>query len=273
MCMAQAGGTVCGTMDYKEEQEQELEVLRSIYPDELEVVKEYPGVKFELQLKLELQELIDTSHLSKDHTLHCTFQLPEEYPDVNPVISIDVEETLLNSDDEGEGEDEDEDEQQYDEHGNRLMSKYENIPDTISIADYVSGPLVAELEEQIETDMLTGMQMCFALISSIKEKAEHYFLEQLTLKQKQHDQELQEREKEEQAKFHGTKVTRESFLGWRTKFRQEHGLDKRDEERRLQAHHGRLTGKQMFEQGIEGTLDDIDDTDVQEVATKLQDDL
>ncbi|KTA97592.1 Protein GIR2 [Nakaseomyces glabratus] len=190
-------------MDYKEEQEQELEVLRSIYPDELEVVKEYPGVKFELQLKLELQELIDTSHLSKDHTLHCTFQLPEEYPDVNPVISIDVEETLLNSDDEGEGEDEDEDEQQYDEHGNRLMSKYENIPDTISIADYVS----------------------------------------------------------------------ESFLGWRTKFRQEHGLDKRDEERRFQAHHGRLTGKQMFEQGIEGTLDDIDDTDVQEVATKLQDDL
>ncbi|KAL3231627.1 Protein GIR2 [Nakaseomyces bracarensis] len=262
-------------MDYKEEQAQELEVLESIYPDELRMIREtYPGIKFEVELKLELQELIEDTvgHLSKNHTLHVTFELPETYPDENPLISIDAEETAQGyGDDSGDEEDEEEDEQQYDEHGNRLMSRYENIPDTISLVEYAQGgTLVREIEEQIETDMLNGMQMCFALISSIKEKAEQHFVEELTIKQQQHEKELQAREKEEQAKFHGTKVTRESFLAWRETFRKELNLDKRDEQRRMEAHHGRLTGRQMFEQGVEGTLDDIDETDLDETTDKLK---
>lgn len=253
---------------------QELEVLESIYPDELRMVKEsYPGIKFEVDLKLELQELIEDTvgHLSKEHVLHVTFELPEEYPDQTPLIHIDVEEICGDDGDDEEEDDGEEDEQQYDEHGNKLMSRYENIPDTISLVEYAQGgTLINEIQEQIETDMLTGMQMCFALISSIKEKAEQHFMEQLNLKQQQHEKELQAREKEEQAKFHGTKVTRESFLAWRETFRKELNLDKRDEQRRVEAHHGRLTGKQMFEQGVEGTLDDVDDVDVEDATDKLK---
>lgn len=258
-------------MDYKEEQLQELEVLESIYPDELRMIKDsYPGIKFEVTLKLELQEMIEDTvgHLNKEHVLRVTFELPEQYPDQVPLISISAEEICLDEQDEEGGEEE---EQQYDEHGNKLMSRFENIPDTISLAEYVQGgTLVNEVEEQIEADMMTGMQMGFALISTIKEKSEQHFMELLTLKQQQHEKELQEREMEEQAKFHGTKVTRESFLAWRETFRKELNLDKRDEQRRMEAHHGRLTGKQMFEQGVDGTLDDFEDADIEEATDKLK---
>ena len=69
--------------------------------------------------------------------------------------------------------------------------------------------------------------------------------------------EIKKREAEEQKKFTGTKVTKESFEKWRNGFRKELGLDERDRLRRLQAHNGRLTGRQMFEQGLVGTGDDM----------------
>lgn len=132
--------------------------------------------------------------------------------------------------------------------------------------------LTVQLESQIETDMLLGMQMCFALISSIKERCEQWYSEQLNKLEKQYELEAQEREKKEQAKFHGTKVTRESYLEWRSKFRQELKLDERDQVRRMKAHHGKLTGKQMFEQGVVGTGDEYmeeDDASVDDVAKGL----
>lgn len=66
-------------MDYQEEQNQELEVLESIYPDELEVVKRsYPGIHFRITMKLELP-LDDPSLLTKEHYIEVDFHLPANY--------------------------------------------------------------------------------------------------------------------------------------------------------------------------------------------------
>ncbi|CCK68178.1 Gir2p KNAG_0A05110 [Huiozyma naganishii CBS 8797] len=255
-------------MDYKEEQLQELEVLQSIYPDELHVVSDgYPGVKFEVGVPLELDADPLAKSLSKRHVVLIGFVFPEMYPDVPPLLSIEPQEFSLhgeNSDDDDD-DDDSEEEQEYDEHGNKMISKLEVLPDTISFDEYVP-ELQKKTEQQIEDDMLVGMQMCFALISSIKENCESWFLQKLTSLEELHEQQLAEKERQEQIKFTGTKVTKESFNEWRDSFRKEWKLDERDSNRRIAAHHGKMTGRQMFEQGVVGNADDVED-----VAEALQD--
>ena len=252
------------TMDYKSEQEQEIEVLESIYPEELNVISGvYPNIQFEVSVALELRDnetfnndLLNS--LTKLHTLLISFQLPDTYPDTSPIIGIQAVESPLNGDDEdSDGEEEEkEEEEEFDEHGDKVIKRLENLPDEISFSEYIP-ELLVKVNEQIETDMLIGMQMCFSLISSIKENAENWFVERLNELVRQHDLEIKKREAEEQKKFTGTKVTKGSFEKWRNEFRKELGLDERDRLRRLQAHNGRLTGKQMFEQGLVGTGDDM----------------
>lgn len=251
-------------MDYKEEQEQELEVLESIYPDELEVLNgTFPDIKFSVLLKLELNDTAMHDNdllvsLNKVHSLEVTFHFPENYPDVAPIITITpIEELLHGGDSDDDDDDQDEEEQEYDEHGNKMMGKLENLPDQISFRDYIP-ELLTTIHEQIENDMLLGMQMCFAILTTAKECAENWFIAQLDDLDKQHQQEIDRREAQEQKKFNGTKVTRESYLEWRAKFRKEMLIDKRDNLRREAAHHGKLTGKQMFEQGVAGTTDDAE---------------
>lgn len=249
-------------MDYKEEQTQELEILESIYPDEFTVLNsEYPEIELQIDIKLDPVPLDDSSYtvdsITNDHILHTIFTLPENYPDEAPLIKIMPEEVpKFDRDDEDvdDEDDEDKDEIEYDDHGNPIVSKFENIPDKIHFDEFIP-QCIEKLNEQIQEDMLLGMQMCFALISNIKDYAEQWFQEKLSELEKEHDMLLLEREKEEQKKFRGTKVTRESYIEWRAKFRKELGLDERDAQRRLAAHQGRLSGRQIFEQGLAGDED------------------
>ncbi|CAL9731372.1 protein Gir2p [Monosporozyma unispora] len=251
-------------MEYKEEQEQELEVLQSIYPDELTILNDkYPNISFEISLPLELNQLDDPiiDSLTKTHTLAVQLTLPENYPDETPITSIDCHEEG-DEDDENydDDDDEEEEEDEFDDHGNKIISKLENIPNSISFHEFIPILINDRInnDEYLENEMMVmkGMQMCFTLISSIKEQCENWFLQELQSRELKHEKELELKEKQENAKFVGTKVTRESYLEWRSKFRQEMKLDERDKERRLKAHHGKLTGKQMFEQGVAGTEDD-----------------
>lgn len=244
-------------MDYEEEQRQELEILESIYPDELTLLSsEYPGIQLQVDVKLDPVPKEDSSFtadsISNEHVLHVQFNLPEKYPDEAPEILIEAEEIPKNEAE--EDEDEEEEEQEYDEHGNPIFSKFDNIPDKIHFDEFIPD-FIEKLHIQIEEDMLLGMQMCFGIISNIKESGEQWFQERLSELEKEHDKIILEREREEQKKFRGTKVTKESYLEWRSKFRQELGLNERDEQRRLDAHHGRLSGRQIFEQGLAGDED------------------
>ncbi|KAK5959549.1 Gir2p PWA37_003512 [Arxiozyma heterogenica] len=259
-------------MNYKEEQDQELEVLQSIYPDELAVLNShYPNISFEVSLLLELDQLDDLiiESLTKKHTLLVQITLPESYPDETPIVSISCHEEYVNGDDEVDDADEGEDEPEFDSHGNKIISKLENIPNSISFDSFIPILLNERInnDEYMEDEMMVmkGMQMCFTLLSSIKEQCENWFLNELKERELKHQREIELKEKKENAKFIGTKVTRESYLKWREDFRKKLKLDERDQLRRLKAHNGKLTGKQMFEQGLVGTEDeetgDIDGED------------
>lgn len=247
---------------------QEIEVLESIYPDELtQVSTQYPGVRFEVRLKLDLVPHDDSSFtadsLSVDHYLVVKVHLPETYPEVVPEVEIECEEEPKGGayDDEDEDDNDEPEEIEYDEHGNPIEAKLTNLPDQIHFEEYAD-TLVSQLEQQADEDMLIGMQMCFALVSWIKESAERWFQESLSKLEREHERKLLEREKEEQKKFQGTKVTRESYLRWREQFRKEMGLDERDSARRLAAHNGKLSGRQIFEQGLDGSEDVDEDPNV-----------
>ncbi|SCU94068.1 LADA_0G06326g1_1 [Lachancea dasiensis] len=249
-------------MDYQEEQNQELEVLESIYPDELTVVSNtFPKIEFEVRLPLDLVPLDSSSFtadsLTKDHWVVINIKLPETYPETVPIITLSAEHERkagLKSDGDDANQDESDKEIEYDDHGNPLEAKLENLPDQVAFEDHLN-VLESQVESQAEEDMLVGMQMCFALVSWLKEACERYFQEKLADFEREHDRKLAAREKEEQKKFHGTKVTPESYLAWRARFREETGRNDRDAARRKEAHGGKLTGRQIFEQGLDGSED------------------
>ena len=79
--------------------------------------------------------------------------------------------------------------------------------------------LLSSIEETIIESM--GLAMVFTLISALKESAELLITERLHQVQADKDKEAAKAEEAENAKFHGEAVTRESFLAWRARFREE----------------------------------------------------
>jgi hypothetical protein len=226
-------------MDCKEEQQQELEILQSIYPDELKLLDE---THYNIALRLETSS--ERTHIL---TLHVTY--PDEYPEVVPELDIDVdiEEPEL------EYEEEDSDEEAQDNKPviiSELVEFYQS-----DIQEFIQ-KLNGEAEEQI------GMPSVFALCSSLKDMAEQRFEDKCETMQKKHDEELLVKEREEQKKFYGTKVTKESYEEWRLNFRKEMGIDERIELRKKQYHKGKLTGKEIFEKGLAGDEDELDIKDL-----------
>ena len=111
------------------------------------------------------------------------------------------------------------------------------------------------------------MAMIFTLVSALKDNAELLISERQAAAQAIKDVEAAKAEEEENKKFHGTAVTRETFLEWRERFRKEmtEAEDKKREEKELDDKRKkvkaeeRLTGKQLFERGLVGKVDEDDD--------------
>lgn len=70
--------------DYAEEQESELEALESIYVTELEVLSRNPYI-YNIQIPCEIR---DIEGPNKEFTVGLKFKIPEEYPDVPPIIEF-----------------------------------------------------------------------------------------------------------------------------------------------------------------------------------------
>lgn len=126
--------------------------------------------------------------------------------------------------------------------------------------------LLDALEPTIEENM--GMAMIFSLVSTLKDGAELLISERQKAVQAEKEFEAQKAEEAENAKFHGTAVTRESFLEWREKFRKEmEDAEKRrqeealaeDKKKRSAKEEVRLTGKQLWERGLAGKVDEDDE--------------
>ena len=107
--------------------------------------------------------------------------------------------------------------------------------------------------------------MIFTLISTLKESAENLITQRLDAEQAVRDKEAQRAEEKENAKFHGEAVTRESFLKWRMKFREEE--EREEGERRGREEEGRgrkvgkgeevkMSGRELWERGLVGRVEE-----------------
>jgi len=122
-----------------------------------------------------------------------------------------------------------------------------------------------------------GMAMVFTLVSALKDNAELLIAERQAAMQALKDVEAAKAEEEENRKFHGTAVTRETFLEWRERFRKEmaeaeerrRGEKEADDKKKRVKTEERLSGKELWERGLVGKVDDdIDDDDGEEDAMK-----
>lgn len=124
------------------------------------------------------------------------------------------------------------------------------------------------------------MAMVFTLVSTLKDSAELLVQERRQATQALKEVEAAKAEEEENKKFHGTAVTRDSFLEWSRKFKEEMAEAQRrrqeekeaeDRKRRVTREEKKLTGKQLWERGIAGKGDEDEDVgELTESASKLK---
>lgn len=109
--------------------------------------------------------------------------------------------------------------------------------------------------------------MIFTLISHIKESAEQLVLDSVAAEQEVADAEKRKAEEEEDKKFSGRRVTRESFGEWRLAFRKEvREREEEDVKRREEGEMGqgkkkgvkedKLTGRELWERGLVGRIEE-----------------
>ena len=112
------------------------------------------------------------------------------------------------------------------------------------------------------------MAMIFTLVTVLKDSAERLISERQNAKQALADMEAAKVEEEENRKFQGEAVTRESFLRWREEFRSEMEEKKRKEEEekeaedkkmRVKKEERKLTGKELWQQGLAKGGDEEDE--------------
>ncbi|KAK4192612.1 ubiquitin-conjugating enzyme/RWD-like protein [Podospora australis] len=116
--------------------------------------------------------------------------------------------------------------------------------------------LLQGLDPTIEESL--GIAMVFTLVSALKEAAEQLVLDRKAAVAKEHEERALAAEREENKKFQGTPVTRETFLKWRESFMKEmeEARIREEEERLAELKRARikepvkLTGKQLWERGL-----------------------
>lgn len=171
-----------------------------------------------------------------------------------------------------------------------LQVKYpEEYPEQAPILELLSAPnapvhplfsvasdrqnLLDGLTETIDDNL--GMAMVFTLVSTLKDNAEQLIAARQEKLEHEQEQKRLATEREENKKFHGTQVTPETFMKWRAGFRKEMEEQKlRDEEAEEAAEKKKnrgketvvqLTGKQLWERGMAGKIEEDEEDDDEEI--------
>lgn len=138
--------------------------------------------------------------------------------------------------------------------------------------------LLEALQPTIEETM--GMAMVFTLVSTLKESAELLMAERANAVQAEKEMAAAQAEEEENKKFQGTPVNRETFTEWNARFqkeiqeeeqRQREEKEAEDKKKKTGKEEKKLTGRQLWEQGLAGKGDyDEGDEDGMPAVDKLK---
>jgi hypothetical protein len=227
----------------REEQQEEREVLESIFPDEITYISD---TEFRINVTLDLPpdtDAPDGEEEGEAPVVILQVRYPEDYPDAAPVLDLSP---LPNA----------------------PIHKYFSVA-----AD--KDDILAALESTVEENL--GMAMVFTIVSALKETAEQMIIDRRGEVAKKREEAALEAEREENKKFHGTAVNRETFLKWRDEFFAEMEEEKlREEEERLAElkkargpkEPPKLSGRQLWERGLVGKVveEDEDDGPMDETA-------
>ncbi|KAF2255764.1 RWD-domain-containing protein [Trematosphaeria pertusa] len=213
-----------------EEQKEEREVLESIFPDEITDVSE---TEFRISIQLEVTN--DEGDNSEAPTIILNVQYLDAYPDEAPRLDIT-------------------------QPPNAPKHPYLDIQEDKAV-------LLSALDSTISENL--GMAMVFTLVTTLKDSAELLISERQNAKQALKEIEAQKAEEEENRKFQGEAVTRESFLRWRESFRREMAEEelKRKEaeeaedksKKKTAKEEKKLTGKELWVRGLVGKIEEEDE--------------
>ncbi|KAI1770891.1 RWD-domain-containing protein [Hypoxylon cercidicola] len=214
----------------KEEQVEEREVLDSIFPEEITDISD---TEYRISIQLDLPDDDGADEPSEPPTLILHVQYPENYPDEAPMLDLSPPQ-------------------------NAVPHPYFSVA-----AD--KEQLLKGLEETIQENM--GMAMIFTVVTTLKEEAELLVTDRREAAARAREDLLLAAEREENKKFHGTPVTPETFMKWREGFLKEmEEQQQREEEEKLAEmkkakvkEPTKLTGKQLWERGLVGKIDEGDD--------------
>lgn len=207
----------------RDEQKEEREVLDSIFPDEIQDISDT-----EYRITIVVEAPKEFGEESEDPVIILNVRYPEAYPDEAPFLDITQPPNA---------------------------PKHEHLD-----IQQDKAQLLEAVQPSIEESM--GMAMVFTLVSTLKDAAEQLITERRQAVEAEKEAEALKAEEEENRKFEGEKVTRETFLAWREKFRKEMEEDaaRRQAEQEAEdkkkrggkAEEKKLTGKQLWEQGLAG---------------------
>lgn len=124
------------------------------------------------------------------------------------------------------------------------------------------------------------MAMVFTLVSTLKDSAELLISERQKAAEALREMEIREAEEKENAKFHGTAVTRETYLDWRDKFFKEmeeaerkaqEEREEADKKKRGPKEEKRMTGRELWLKGLAGKgEEEYDEGDVTDGVKKME---
>ncbi|KAL8747138.1 MAG: hypothetical protein Q9184_007643 [Pyrenodesmia sp. 2 TL-2023] len=207
----------------REEQIEEREVLDSIFPDEIQDINE---TSYRVAIKPDIPHETGVED-AETPTLLLTVTYPPVYPDEPPILDLSLP---LNAP-----------KPQYLDLASDRLHLLSSLNDTI-------------------TENL-GMAMIFTLVTTLQESIETLIRSRIAEVQRAKDEEAAEAEVKENAKFEGERVTRESFLKWREKFRAEMAMKEEEEERvrregeskvRGVRKEEKMSGRELWEKGLVG---------------------
>jgi ubiquitin-protein ligase len=224
----------------REEQIEEREVLESIFPEEITGMPITP--RKSCFVTYSMPDISDT-----EYKVTVTLDIPDEEEDSQPRFALNV---------------------RYPEAYPDVAPDLEihTVPNAPSHPDFNIGEdreqLLASLDETIQENI--GMAMVFSIVSTLKEAAEQLVIDRKSAAEAEKEEAARAAEREENKKFEGTKVTPETFLKWRAGFlkEMEEKQNKEEEERLAELKKAKvkepvkLTGRQLWEQGLAGKVDD-----------------